>query len=175
MKAAPFVDFDIDALYQALDAQRQSRAMSWAQVAREINGSAANVSAGGLSPSTLTGMRKRRAVEGDGVLQMLRWLHRTPESFVPGCHGPATRDAALPEVGPDRVLRFDTRAIYAALDARRIARAMTWKQVAQEIGGLNAPSLTHLSKGGRTGFPQVMRIAAWLGRPAASLTRISNW
>jgi hypothetical protein len=51
---------------------------------------------------------------------------------------------------------------------------MTWKAVADEIGGFNTASLVRLSKGGRTGFPQVMRIARWLGRSAASLTRIAN-
>jgi len=72
---------------------------------------------------------------------------------------------------PPRILRFDTRAIYAALDARRTERGMTWRQVAAEIGGLNAASLTHLAKGGRTSFPGVMRITAWLGRSAANFTR----
>jgi hypothetical protein len=52
---------------------------------------------------------------------------------------------------------------------------MTWKQVAHEIGGVNPAGLTRLSKGGRTAFPEVMRIVRWLGRPAASFTRLSNW
>jgi hypothetical protein len=48
---------------------------------------------------------------------------------------------------------------------------MTWKEVAGEIPGSTAASLTRLAKGGRTGFPDVARIAAWLGCPVASLTR----
>ncbi len=91
----------------------------------------------GLSPiaaSTLSGMRGKRVIEGDGVLQALRWLNRTPESFVPG-HVPAANEA-LPHVDPDRILRFDAIAIYQALDAQRIARGLSWSQVAREIGGI---------------------------------------
>jgi hypothetical protein len=83
---------------------------------------------------------------------MLRWLDRTPESFVPGHDGPAAR---LPEVPTGRVLRFDTAAIYSALDTRRIERKLTWIGVAREIGGCTAASLTRLAKGGRTAFPDV--------------------
>jgi hypothetical protein len=43
--AASDAGFDLEALFDALDAQRRSRALSWQQVAREM---------GGLSASTLT-------------------------------------------------------------------------------------------------------------------------
>lgn len=170
----PAADFDIDALYDALDARRRALGMSWQEAARAISRLFERASARPISASTLTGMRGRRAVEGDGILQILRWLERTPESFVPGHEETAAAAATLPDLGPDQILRFDTRTLYSALDARRTDRGMTWTQVAQEIGGLGAVSLTGLSKGGRTAFPQVMRIARWLGRPVASFTRASN-
>src|SRR4029077_15660202 len=119
---------------------------------------------------TLTGMRSRRVIEGDGVLQMLRWLDRTPESFAPaGASG-----ETLPDVAPGKILRFDTNAIYAALDRQRRERELTWKQVAEEIGGLQPAALARLAGGGRTSFPDVIRIARWLGRPVASLTHIAS-
>jgi hypothetical protein len=158
--------FDVNALHDALDAQRRSRGMSWEQAAREI---------GGISPSTLTGMRGKRSVEGDGVLAMLRWLGRTPESFILGHKAPDPEKTILPAVGPGQLLRFDTKAMYAALDAQRQGRGVTWRQVANEIGGLNAGSLTRLAEGGRTAFPEVMTIVGWLGRPAAGFTRVSDW
>ena len=68
-------DFDIDALYVALDTRRASRGLSWAGVARAAGG--------WVSPSTIHGIRSRRALEADGVLQMLLWLDRSPESFMP--------------------------------------------------------------------------------------------
>lgn len=157
--------FDVHALYTALDAQRCLRQMSWQEVAREIVG---------VSPSTLTGMRARSSVEGDGVLQMLRWLGRTPESFVPGDQA-ATGEDTLPEAGPSQKLRFDTKAIYAALDARRLERKMTWRQVADEIGETNPSSLTRLANGGRISFPNVIWIFGWLERPAAGFIRVSDW
>jgi len=52
---------------------------------------------------------------------------------------------------------------------------MTWAEVAREIGGVGAAGLTRMAGGGRTAFPHVIRIARWLGRPVASLTRISEW
>jgi hypothetical protein len=119
-------------------------------------------------------MRKRRVLEGDGVLQMLRWLGRAPEDFVPG-HPPSAPGAAFPVVTRGRILRFDVPAIYAAIDARRMQRGITWKQVASEIGGLSAAGLTRMADGGRTAFPHVIRIARWLRRPVVSLTRVADW
>src|SRR6185437_7130214 len=92
--------FDVTALYAALDDARRERGLSWTAAARAI----------GVSPSTLRGLRERTAVEGDGVLQMLRWLDRAPESFTLGRR--AIAGATLPSVGPGNVLRFDAAAIY---------------------------------------------------------------
>ncbi len=63
--------FDAQALYAALDAQRQSRGLSWQAAALEI----------GISPSTLTRTRLGGRMEVDGMLAMVRWLGRTVESF----------------------------------------------------------------------------------------------
>ena len=167
-------DFDVDALYGALDAQRQARGLTWAQLTREINGQFVLVPVRLISSSTITGMRKRRVLEGDGVLQMLRWLGRAPEEFVSGREPRAGEPALLPEVERGRILRFDTKAIYAVLDAQRAGRGLTWTQVAREVGGLSAASLTRLAKGGRTAFPDIVRIARWIGRPMGSLTRIGS-
>jgi hypothetical protein len=164
-------DFDIDALYVALDAERQSRRLSWQQLTREINDLFAQVRTRPISASTLRGMRGRATVEGNGVLQMLLWLDRTPESFVAGHPSPNEAGAKLARVGPRRILRFDAASIFVALDAQRVERAMTWAQVANDIGGINASSLTRLSNGGLVAFPAVVRIATWLKRPVAHFTR----
>ena len=145
--------------------------MSWLEVTREINELFRNVPARPISASTVSGMRARRVLEGNGVLQMLLWLGRTPESFASGRDRVAHEDEILPRVGPSQILRFDTRAIYAALDAQRAERGMLWREVAAEIGGVTAASLTRLAHGGRVGFPNVMSIVEWLARPAASFAR----
>jgi hypothetical protein len=47
---------------------------------------------------------------------------------------------------------------------------MTWKQVADEIGGFTPATLTGLAKARHIGFPRVMRLVIWLDRPTASFT-----
>jgi hypothetical protein len=167
-------DFDLKSLYLALDAQRQARGLTWSQAMLEIN--LRVKSSSGRHPiahSTISGLRSKTVAEGDGVLQMLRWLDRSPESFVPGF--PASDIHGLPEVAPDRVLRFDTPKLYTGLDARRTDRGLTWTQVAREIGGTSPNSLTHLKKGGRTGFPGVLKLARWLDRPVRDFVRITSY
>jgi hypothetical protein len=164
-------EFDIRALFGALDEQRQVRGMSWAQVAREMSNGFRLARAPAISVSTLTGIATKRVVEGDGVLQMLLWLKRSPESFLRGSGGKSRDAELLPDVGPACILRFDACAIYAALDAMRIARGESWQQVANEIGGTTVSGLTRLARGGRVSFPDVMRIVGWLGRAATTYTR----
>ena len=165
----PDTDFSLKDLYDALDAQRLARGLSWPQVMRDMQGSKpASTPTRRLSQSTVTGTRIRTVAEGDGVLAMLRWLNRSPESFVPGHRQSDCVSERLPDVLAGKVLRFDAKKIYAALDARRIERAMTWPAVAKEIGA-SAAGLKYLAKGKRVGFPGVMRIFRWLGSAGRQL------
>jgi hypothetical protein len=143
-------------------------------VAREVSKPFDGSTSRPISASKLSGMRSKRATEGDGALQALRWMNRTPESCVPDHNGIVSGEDALPTVSLNRVLRFDAKAIYSALDVRHRERDLTWAQVATEIGGFTTVNtLRHLAKGGRVGFPHVMRFFRWLGRPAASFIRIT--
>jgi transcriptional regulator with XRE-family HTH domain len=155
-------EFDLQALQDALDAERRARGLSWAALARAV----------GVSASTLRRLGTRRAVEGDGVLQMLRWLGRSPESFVSG-GGPRDGDSVALPTAPRGVLRFDARALHAALEARRRDGGMTWEEVAAAIGGTNAGALRRLRGGGRVAFPPVMRVCAWLGEPVARFVHLA--
>ena len=168
----PRPDFDLKALYQAIDAQRLSRELSWAAVVREISRNPSYGHAG--STSTITGVKDRTVAEGDGVLQMLLWLHRTPESFIPGFEAADSERFILPVPGEGQVLRWDAAQLYRALDVQRQARGISWKEAAQEIGGVSPGMLTNLAKGGRVGFPSVMRMVGWLEKPAVLFTRFSN-
>ena len=165
-------DFSLRALYEALDEQRRQRQLTWADVARQVN--RFRTTPRRIAASTITGLRDKRVGEGDGILQMLLWLGRTPESFVPGIAHASAERFRLPEVTDAQVLRWDTRALFHALDAQRRERQLTWAEVAREIGGFTPGMLTGLSKGGRVGFPPVMRLVRWLDRPAVTLTRIAN-
>jgi hypothetical protein len=161
-------DFDLRTLYEALDEQRRARQLSWAAVAREIN--RGSKEGHPVATSTITGLKSKPAGEGDGILSMLLWLRRTPESLIPGYEDADAERFRLSEPGTGQALRWDTKALHAALNAQRQARGMTWKEVGQEIGGCTAGMLTNLAKGGRVGFPGVMRYVRWLDRPAAAFT-----
>jgi len=152
-------DFDLRAVHAALDARRAALGASWAAVGAEL----------GVSAGTLRTLGTRRAAEGDGVLRALAWLGRSPESFVAG--DVAENRLPVTAVG---ALRFDTRALYAALEAARAARGLTWPEVAAGSGVARAASLTRLRAGGRVMFPEVMGVLAWLGAPAARFVRTSR-
>lgn len=169
-------NFDLAALYDALDVERCSRQMSCAAVAAEINGPFRDVPKHRpIARSTITGLQRKSIGEGDGILQMLLWLRRTPESFVYDMGEADAECFGLRDPGKERILRWDTKALYVALNAARQARRITWQQVADEVGGFTPTMLTHLRKGGRTSFPGVMRITRWLGQPATVFTRASSW
>jgi hypothetical protein len=167
-------EFSLTALYAALDAQRRARGLTWAQAVREINIPFANGPSRPIAASTITSTRTKARAEGDGVLQMIRWLDRAPESFISEfvpTEAPAFR---LPPAGPSQVIRFDTRQLYASLNARRTTRGMTWDQVSRQIRGSTVSTLTHLARGGRTGFPDVVRMTRWLEQPLAKFTRVCS-
>jgi hypothetical protein len=173
----PDADFDIAALHSAIDDRRRERQISWATVAREVSRSGDRRDVHPVSPSTISGLKNKRwGVEGDGVLQMLLWLDRSPESFVAGHPGADHPDAQLPRVDGERILRFDVPLIYAKLETVRSSRGLTWTQVAGEVGGSFGPERLRVTRRQqRTTFPQVMRLARWLRCPAAALTRIALW
>lgn len=141
-------DLSLTALFDALDEQRRSRNMSWAAVTKEFNARARDVpERKPIAASTIAGLTRKTVAEGDGILQMLLWLHRSPESFVPG-HGDAdTARYQLRVLGTTQILRWDTNALYSALNAQRQTRAMTWQEVGRKWAG-SRPRCSLASKQG---------------------------
>jgi hypothetical protein len=177
------IDFDIAALFEALDSQRRSRALSWQGVARELWDQSAALNARRndhpIKASTLTGMLKLKDTTCQHALFMLRWLGRTPESFMPGSTADAqTADAqrtALPAVGPDQRLRWNLKKLSDALDSQRRERGFTWAQLAQELRC--TPSQISGVKRARfaIGMRLAMRIVTWLDRPARDFIYAARW
>jgi hypothetical protein len=162
-------DFDLVALAEALEARRAELGLSWQQLAIQVTDRPSRRSDRRIAASTFKGMAERRAVRDTVVLQAVRWLGRTPESFVPGLAEGAGRP--LPDDDTGRPV-LDTRAIYLALDERRAQRGLTWRRVAEELGpGFTPGGLTRLAGGTHSGFPAVMRVFRWLERPVADFTR----
>jgi transcriptional regulator with XRE-family HTH domain len=155
-------DFSLVDLHAALDAHRHAHELSWSQAAREI----------GVGASTISGLRARAVAEADGVLQMLRWLRRSPESFVPDHPWSDRTDTRLKAPPLGRVLRIDGFRLHEALDARRMELGLSWPRLARELT-VGRSSLTGLESGARTAFPAVMRFSGWLSRPLAEFTRSS--
>jgi transcriptional regulator with XRE-family HTH domain len=147
--------FDAQALYDAVDAQRRERGMTWAELSRELR----------ISTSTIKRMTTRKwGIELDGVIGLTRWVGRTVESFAGGDGGPAPRPNSYGRTG--RFLRFNTATLYAALNAERERRGMTWDQVAAQIwpaGPWGSSQLTGLARGGRSDVHSALAICEWLG------------
>ena len=58
--------------------------------------------------------------------------------------------------------RFDNEAFYAALDAHRQARRLTWKKVAEEAN-ISASTLTRIAQGRRPDVDTLASLCAWSG------------
>jgi hypothetical protein len=174
----PPYEFDMTALCATLDAARAARSLGWPELVEEINAPFKFVPSIPISLSTIRGMGGKASVTSAVVLQVLRWLGRSPESFLGGRALAAGADASaesLPDVGSQRILRFDTKRLHAALDEARREHGLTWRQVASELPGFKEGMLTILATGSAIGFPRVMRITQWLGRPAAEFVRGYDW
>jgi hypothetical protein len=64
--------FNSTALYDALEAERQRRGLSWSALSREI----------GVAASTMQRLKRGGRMEVDGMLAMVGWLGRSVEDFV---------------------------------------------------------------------------------------------
>ena len=122
MTDASIRPFDAGALYQALDVKRTELGLSWKGVADQIWALSSDLNNRRrdhpISPSTLTNMAKKPRTSCQHALFMLRWLGRSPESFLHGAVGDDPR-YALPRVGSDRRLRWALKLLYAAMDDKR--------------------------------------------------------
>lgn len=181
-----FGTFDANALYQALDAQRIERELTWPGVAHELWEMSAELAERRgqdhpIAPATLTDIPKRGDTTCQHALFMLRWLHRAPEDFVDDA--PLVTRAPLPCAGPDRRLRWhlhatprrDQPGLYEALDQRRQGRELTWPALARQLN-CTPSQLTGL----RTArfairMTLAMEITQWLKQPAANFVYAAEW
>jgi hypothetical protein len=170
--------FDAGALYAALDLLRTELGLSWTAVAKHMWELSAELNSQRndhpISPSTLTGMAKNPRTSCQHALFMLRWLERTPESFL----HPPLEDAVrygLPAAGRDRRLRWALKRLYAAMDERRRSEALTWPALAG-ILGCSPNQLTALRTAKfATGMDIAMSIVQWLEQPAAAFVYAAKW
>jgi hypothetical protein len=171
-------EFDALALYRAMDDLRVQRGLSWRQVADQLwqqsatlNGRRADHP---ISPATVTGIAKRGDTTCQHALFFLRWLGRTPESFL---STPPSDPAygALPAAGPDRRLRWNLAALYHALNDRRLERQLTWRELARQIRCSESQLTGIRTARYAIGMKLAMRIVLWLERPAATFIDAAQW
>ena len=170
--------FDVTALYEALDARRIELGLSWNQVASQLWNLSSELNDRRrdhpISPSTLTGMTKRPGTSCQHALFMLRWLDRTPESFLKGITE-EDPSFALPTVGPDRRLRWNLKLLHATMNERRLEEGLTWAELAATLG-CSPNQLTGLRTARfATDMDLAMRIVQWIGRPAADFIYSAGW
>jgi hypothetical protein len=170
-------DFDAVALHRALNEKRAAHELTWTGVAREIwelswvlNNQRSDHP---ISPSTIANMERRATISCQHALFMLRWLQRAPEDFLAG--GPPRQDATLPQVGPDRRLRWSLTRLYEALTTNRQLDQLTWPELAgvlrctpHQLTGLRTAKFA-------TGMTLAMKITQWLDRPAAEFVYGAKW
>jgi hypothetical protein len=170
-------EFDISALFMALDDQRVARGLSWRCLADEMWNQSDELNAQRqdhpISPATLSNMQRRGNISCQHALFMLRWLDRSPESFL--TEGAGDANFALPEPGRDHRLRWNLKFLYQGLDERRHEQDLTWSALAQELR-----CTTNQLTGIRTAryaieMKLAMRIVQWLNRPAADFIYAARW
>lgn len=121
-----FVDYS--ALWGALNTARQTRRMSWRDVAKAI----------GTSPSTFTRLANGKGTDADTFVSLTKWLQVDAEEFMrgrpPSRRGNATTATlavisghlrADPRLGPEQARQMDSiiSAAYKALTAERQGRS----------------------------------------------------
>ena len=171
-------DFDVRALFDALDHQRRERGLSWKEVVEHIWQMSFQLNDRRhdhpIASATVTGMPKRNAISCQHALFMLRWIGKPPEDFL-STPVAGTAGADLPDVGPDRRLRWNLRALYAAMDGRRRDEQLTWKELGRRLH-CTPSQLTGLRTARfATGMTLAMRITQWQGRPAADFIYAAKW
>jgi hypothetical protein len=169
--------FDAYALYRAVDSRRAELGLSWKGAAEQIWQLSSDLNDRRkdhpISPSTLTNMATKPRTSCQHALFMLRWLGRTPESFLKEAGD--DEGFALPEAGPDRRLRWSLKLLYATMDEKRTEDGLTWTALAKTLG-CNTNQLTALRTARfATGMDLAMRIVQWIGRPAADFVYPARW
>lgn len=174
------LDFDGHALFEAMNARRISEGLSWPQVADEIW----KLSSGlnnrrhdhPISPSTITSMSKRGNTSCQHALFFLRWLGRSPESFLAdGRPKPGKGEQSLPRATSEERLRWDLRRLYEVVNARRQELKMTWPEVAAVIHCTPAQLIGLRTVRFAIGMNLTMKIVQWLERPAADFIYRAQW
>jgi hypothetical protein len=163
-------NIDLKSIYEAMEEKRASLNITWAAAAHQISRTGKGERS--MAVSTIIGLKTRKLVEGDGVLQILLWLGKTPESFISGFGNADGYKLPVPMQG--QVLRWDPPALYKSITKRCQEMGITLIAASKQIGGHSPAMLSNLKNSKRVGFPLVMNIVIWLNQPAANFTCLAH-
>ena len=154
-----YLAFDVQALWEALQSKRESMGLSESEMMEDLN--RVNNNAVPIALATVNNMARRGDTTCQHSLHMLRWLDKTPESFLVG----AITDESLPY--------SDQGRLYWSMSALgRVAQAkdnqgLSWQQIADELDSTQSRvSGIHRLRYGMS-VHLAMRITQWLGRPSS--------
>ncbi|HEX3082948.1 MAG TPA: helix-turn-helix transcriptional regulator [Pyrinomonadaceae bacterium] len=69
--------------------------------------------------------------------------------------------------------RFDSKGLYEALNEQRVARNLTWREVADRIG-VSVTTITRIKSGGRMEVDGMLAMVGWLRVPVETFVRDSS-
>jgi hypothetical protein len=177
-KIASPQEFDLQKFFDAMDARRRDRQLSWPALAAAIweQSRALNEQRQDhpISPATIRKLAEGRGLSCQHALFVLRWLGEPPEAFIAEPQ-PGTAGVPLPAADETHRLRWSLRRLYGALDAARSARKATWQQAADRLH-CSPNQLTGLRTAKfATSMRLAMRITQALHRPAADFIYVAEW
>ncbi len=70
------------------------------------------------------------------------------------------------------IARFDTAALFEALETQRAARGITWDQLGKEIG-VSPATIKRTRDGGRMEVDGMLAMVNWLGVPVETFVKQS--
>jgi hypothetical protein len=149
------MSFDYRALWEALETERAARGLSKKAMVDDI---------AWLSAGVIKRLEQGQATSCQHVTGLLRWLGRSPESFLPGVDDKP--DYALPDVGPFAI-RWSMPLLWDAVDAHRERNGMSWDEVEAEF---DWNGMRTFGRDITYGIPMdlAMRVTRWLEQPAAT-------
>ena len=70
--------------------------------------------------------------------------------------------------------RFDSKALYRALDKQRVDRGMSWSEISEEIG-VSASTMRRTKLGGRMEVDGMIAMVDWLGVQVETFVRETEY
>ena len=171
--AAPETDFDLRALYEALDERRRSRDLTWAALTAEVNRHRTRLHP--IAQSTITSLKKKSVGEGDAIFKRSFGSAERRRALCPALRTPTRRAFSYQRCRGGQILRWDTRALFAALNGPASGTRADMDRGCARCAGSHSHNVDEPGNGASHRIPRVMQLVRWIGEPEVTFTRIASW